>query len=257
MDLELALIDMDGTVYHGERMIEGAETAVEYLRENGVEVFFMTNYAGRKREKYSEMLNEMGIEASRDEIMTSGWLTAEYIVQNFPGAEVFVLGESDLKEELREQGVKVQETCESPDVVVASNKEDFSYDDLTEIIQGVSRDVKLIGTNPDETYVHEEGELPAAGPIIAAVENMLGKKAEVIGKPSEDVIEVVSKMKNQDAEDFLVVGDRLNTDILLGNENDAETALVLTGVTDQEDLENSDIKPDHVLNSIADLDEVF
>ncbi|MFB6217316.1 MAG: HAD-IIA family hydrolase, partial [Candidatus Aenigmatarchaeota archaeon] len=179
MSRELALIDMDGTVYTGNSPIDGVNQALELLDEKGVEKFFLTNYAGTKRESYSRKLEEMGIDASSEDVVTSGWLTSKYIRQNFPDAEVFVLGEEDLKDELRNQDIAVVESCSEPEILVVSNKHDLTYEDLKEVLQGVADDTKVFGTNPDETIPGDDGEIPGAGTIIEAVETMTGKDAEI------------------------------------------------------------------------------
>jgi arabinose operon protein AraL len=136
-EFELALIDMDGTVYSGETPIEGVVDALELLEKKGVDTYFLTNYAGRKRAAYSEKLEDMGIGASSEDVVTSGWLTAKYLDQKFPEAETFVLGEPELEEEISEQSVRVADSCEEPEVLVVSNKHDLEYSDLKEVLQGV------------------------------------------------------------------------------------------------------------------------
>lgn len=257
MDLELALIDMDGTVYSGETAIEGSFEGVKHLRERGVETFFLTNYAGRKREAYSKKLKEMGFEASSDEVVTSGWLTAEFIAENFPDSEVFVLGEEGLEEELRDKSIDVAESCQKPEILVVSNKSDLSYEDLKDVLRGIDDDTKILGTNPDETIPGEEGEIPGAGTIISAVETMTGKTAEVIGKPSETAVETVTEIKDVEPEKCMMIGDRLNTDIVMGKENNMETVLVLSGVTDREEVESSDTRPDHIIKSLKEIDKAL
>ncbi len=251
------MIDMDGTVYSGDSAIEGVNEALRFLRENEVETFFLTNYAGRKRERYSEKLEKMGLNISREEIVTSGWLTGQYIQENFTGSEVFVLGEDGLKEELLEAGINLCEEPGSADVLVVSNKHDLDYDDLVEIVQGIDKDIEILGTNPDETIPGDDGLIPGAGTVISAVETMLGKEAKIIGKPSRNAVETVTGLKDVEAENCLMIGDRLNTDILMANENSMESVLVLTGVTDEKALKESDISPDHVLDSINNLPEDF
>ena len=255
MDIELALIDMDGTVYSGDSAIEGVNKALEFLRENDIETVFLTNYGGRKREKYSEKLEELGLDISRDEIVTSGWLTGQYLSENIPDSRIFVLGEKGLKDELIEANLDLTVEPDSAEVLVVSNKHDLDYDDLVEIVQGVKNDVEILGTNPDETIPGDDGLIPGAGTVISAVETMLGKEAKIIGKPSKNAVDTVTGLKDVEPEKCLMIGDRLNTDVLMANENGMRSILVLSGVTDRETLENSDISPDFVLDSIADLKE--
>lgn len=257
MDAELALIDMDGTVYSGNSPIEGVNEALNFLREQNIETLFLTNYAGRKREAYRQKLGSMGIAISKDEVVTSGWLTAIYLSQNFPEAKIFVLGEEGLKQEISEEGLRTVERPEVAEVVVVSNKQDLTYDDLVEVLQGVDNEVELVGTNPDETIPREEGLIPGAGTVIGAVETMLGKKVDIVGKPSKNAVDTVLDLKEVSSRNCVMIGDRLNTDIVMANENSMRSFLVLSGVTDREKLENSKITPDEVLDSIANLSEIL
>jgi HAD superfamily hydrolase (TIGR01450 family) len=257
MDFELALIDMDGTVYSGNTPIEGVNEALDFLSEKGVETLFLTNYAGDARSSYSEKLEKMGIDASSEDVVTSGWLTAGYVSREFPEAEVFVLGEEELRQEFQEQGLKVAESCDRPDVLVISNKHDLTYEDLKEVIQGIDDETVMLGTNPDTTIPGDDGEIPGAGAFIATVEAMTGREIEVIGKPSKDAVRTVTGMKDVSPEKCLMVGDNLETDIRMGFENGMETVLVLTGVTDRKELGDSEVSPDHVIESIAELETLL
>ena len=257
MSYQLALIDMDGTVYTGSNPVKNVSKGLDQLRKEVDDIFFLTNYAGTKRDSYSDKLEKMGIDASSEDVVTSGWLTAHYISQEYPNAEVYVLGEKDLKAELQDKAIDVSEACDNPDIVVVSNKHDLEYDDLKNILQNTGEDTIMLGTNPDETIPGDAGEIPGAGTIIQAVEAMTGKDVEIIGKPSRNAVKTVLEIKNADPEECIMIGDRLNTDILMGLENGMTTALVLTGVTGREDLEDSDIEPDFVLDSIAEIDEVL
>ena len=257
MDTELALIDLDGTVYSGNSPIDGVNDALDFLRSQDIETLFLTNYAGRKRDAYREKLEQMGLDISRDEVVTSGWLTAKYLSQSFPESGIFVLGEKGLKEEISDEGLKKVESPAEADILVVSNKQDLTYEELVEVLQGVDSETELVGTNPDETIPEDGGLIPGAGTVISAVETMLGKKAEIVGKPSKNAVETVLNMKEFSSKECIVVGDRLNTDIVMANENSMRSFLVLSGVTDRDMLKRSEIHPDEVLESIKDLPEAL
>jgi ribonucleotide monophosphatase NagD (HAD superfamily) len=125
------------------------------------------------------------------------------------------------------------------------------------VIQGVDNETVMLGTNPDTTIPGDDGEIPGAGAFIATVEAMTGREIEVIGKPSRDAVRTVTGMKDVSPEKCLMVGDNLETDIRMGVENSMETVLVLTGVTDRKELGDSEVSPDHVIESIAELETVF
>jgi HAD superfamily hydrolase (TIGR01450 family) len=256
MAIDAAFIDMDGTLYRDGNPIEGAAEAVQWLREHGVRPLFFTNNATLHRETYVDRLADCGIAAERDEIITSGYLTACHLDETAPDERVYVVGEDGLRDELREQGIELVEELSGADTVVLSYTDRFDYELLTEVLRGFD-DQRLVATNPDQTLPTDDGPLPGTGTIVAAIETMLGREAAVIGMPSLTAARTAAGIVGADLEDCLMVGDRLNTDIEMGDEAGMRTVLVLSGVTDQAVLAESTVEPDHVLGTIGELSDVL
>ncbi|MFB6183329.1 MAG: HAD-IIA family hydrolase [Haloarculaceae archaeon] len=254
---EAAILDLDGTVYRGDNIIEGADRSIDELREAVSEVLFLTNKAIARRRDYSEKLRRLGIPADADDIVNSGWVTARYVSEEYPETEAFVVGETALVEELQEAGVET--TTDSPgDLLVVSMDRNFSYDALDLALRTVEEETPFLATNPDRTCPTESGAIPDAAGMIGAVEGVTGRTVdEVLGKPSPIMIRTALDEVGVAPEACLMVGDRIETDILMGERAGMTTALVLSGVTDRDDVADVDVTPDHVLESLADLDELL
>jgi len=255
--LEAAILDLDGTVYRGDSLIPGARRSLERLREAVEEVLFLTNKAIERRRDYSRKLQRLGVEASHDDVVNSGWVTAQYISETYPDREAFVVGESPLIDELHDAGVAT--TTEDPGtLLVASMDREFDYEDLDLALRTLDEERPFLATNPDRTCPTEDGAIPDAAGMIGAIEGVTGQTVdEVLGKPSPTMIETALDRVGVESERCLMVGDRIETDILMGERAGMTTALVLSGVTDRETAAESEIEPDYVLESIADLGTVF
>jgi len=256
MSYDAAFLDMDGTVYRDGSPIEGAGETLRWLRDHGIDPLFFTNNATRHREAYVDRLADCGIEAKQDAIITSGYLTAIHLADRAPEAGIYVVGEAGLRDELRGQGLELVTEPAEADVIVLSYTAGFDYDLLAEVLCGFE-DQLLVTTNPDQTLPTEEGLLPGTGTIVAAFETMLDREAEIIGKPSLKAARTVAGLLDVELADCLMVGDRLNTDIVMGEEAGMRTVLVLSGVTDRAVLRSSSVEPDHVLGTLGELPEVL
>ncbi|MFB6090406.1 MAG: HAD-IIA family hydrolase [Halobellus sp.] len=255
--LDAAILDLDGTVYRGDRLIPGARRSLERLRESVSEVLFLTNKAIERRRDYSRKLQRLGVEASHDDVVNSGWVTAQYISETYPDREAFVVGESPLIDELHDAGVET--TTDDPGtLLVASMDREFDYDDLDLALRTLDEERPFLATNPDRTCPTEDGAIPDAAGMIGAIEGVTGQTVdEVLGKPSTTMIETALDRVGVEPERCLMVGDRIETDILMGERAGMTTALVLSGVTDRETAAESEIEPDYVLESIADIGAVI
>lgn len=255
-DYDATILDLDGTVYLGDNLIDGAETTVRTLREAGIEVMFLTNKAIARRQDYAEKLTRLGIPTDTDQVINSGWVTARYIKQQYPEQTAFVIGEDPLVEEFDTVGIPTR-TETSGDLLVASMDREFTYQKLELALETVDEETPFLATNPDRTCPTENGAIPDAAAMIGAVEGVTGQSVdEVLGKPSASMLEVVLDKLNLGAENCLMVGDRLETDIEMGARTGMDTALVLTGVTDKSAVTDSTVTPDYVLESIGELDTV-
>jgi HAD superfamily hydrolase (TIGR01450 family) len=253
-----AIIDLDGTIYKGDAPIDGAAEAIQTLRDAGFRLLFLTNAAVRSRQSYSEKLAQLGIQATPEEILTSGVVTAEYLSQNHPQCTPLVIGEEPLTDELRRVGLEPTSDPDAADVLVASLDRNISYDTLTLALRTVDSETLFVVTNPDATRPGEDGELPSTGAIIGAIRGMTDRTPDIIpGKPSDETTNVALRLLDISSRDCLLVGDRLDTDIEMGRSAGITTVLVLSGVTTNSDLRNSGVSPDHVLDSLRDIDDVL
>ena len=254
---EGVILDLDGTVYRGDQLIEGADRSVRLLRESGVDVLFLTNKPIARRTDYSEKLSRLGIPTTPEDVVNSGWVTARYIKTHYPDREAFVIGEPPLVEELRAAGVETTTTSPGEALVVSMDRE-FTYEQLDLALRTLRDGGPFLATNPDRTCPTEGGVIPDAAGMIGAVEGVTGRSVdEVLGKPSATMAETAVEQLGVAPADCLVIGDRVETDIVMGERAGMTTALVLSGVTDRDGIECAAVTPDYVLESLADIEEVF
>ena len=248
------ILDLDGTTYLGDRAISGAPQTIAELRQRSCGVVFLSNKPLERRQAYAEKLTRLGIPTSPDEVINSSLVLARYLAREMAGATVFALGEPPLLEELTAAGLCLSNTPEEIEVVIASFDRTFDYHKLNIGFQALRRGARFLATNADRTCPVEGGQVPDAGAIIGALEGCSGRKVElVVGKPSPLIVEMALERLGLSADACLMVGDRLETDIVMGRRAGMSTVLVLSGVTRREDLFHSSIQPDYVLESIADL----
>jgi len=250
------ILDLDGTVYRGERLVPGAREAIEALRRHDFPFVFVTN-AIESREEHVEKLGRLGIEVIPDQIINPPSVLIKYLVREMPEARVFAISDPPLLEELGRYFRLVEDPAYI-DVVVASCDRTFDYRKLNIAFQALRRGARFFATNADATWPTAEGEIPDAGAVIGALEGCSKRRVELVtGKPSGLVAQVALERLSRPAQACLVVGDRLETDVELGRRAGMRTALVLTGVTHRDDLSQSPIQPDYVLDSIAQLPRLF
>lgn len=248
------IFDLDGTVYLGKQLIEGADTVINSLLDQGKKVLFLTNKTIESRQRYVEKLQSFNINASLKNILNPTVTLIEYLRDHHPDATLYVIGEQPIKDELTLAGFREGMAPGEIDVVVLSWDRDFHYDHLNFAYQAVKLGAKMIATNPDRTCPVEVGDVPDCAGMIGAVEAVSGKKIDVqIGKPSILTIEAALKILQLKPDECVMIGDRLETDIRMGIEAGMKTALVLSGITTKEELNGSVWKPDYVLPSVSGL----
>lgn len=253
-----AILDMDGTIYRGDRPVDGAPEGVAALREAGVETYFFTNNASSARGKYADKLASFGIEADPGDVLSSGRITAAYLADEAPDARVLVLGERPLVEELEAHGVAVTDDPGTADTVVVSLDRDLSYGRLTRTLRAFDDGTRFLATNPDRTRPGSDGPVPSTGAMIGAVTGMTGREPDaVLGKPSPVAREFVTERLGVDPGRTLMVGDRLDTDIAFGAAAGMRTVLVLSGVTGRGDVRSAGVTPDHVIDTLGDIGTVL
>ncbi|MDQ3928443.1 MAG: HAD-IIA family hydrolase [Chloroflexota bacterium] len=248
------ILDMDGVLYRGSVALEGARELFPALRRAGISFILLTNNATLQATDFSDKLARMGITVGADCILTSAGATADYLRASFPhGGGAYVVGEKALVRSVEELPSFRIET-ERPDFVVAGLFFGFDYGVLRRACSAIRAGARFIATNVDATLPVEGGELwPGAGSLIAAVQTCSGVAPTVIGKPSTHGAEMALAKMALPAPRVLCVGDRLDTDIVMGRDAGIPTALLLTGVSQRADVERSGIVPDYIYDDLPAL----
>jgi phosphoglycolate/pyridoxal phosphate phosphatase family enzyme len=248
------VLDLDGTIYLGDALLPGAKRTVEALREADSRVVFLSNKPLQTRAGYAAKLTRLGIPTAPDEVINSSWVLARWLEREAPGAALFVVGEQPLLDELRAAGFRLTEEPDEIEFVVASFDRTFDYRKLQISFAAIRAGARFIATNADRYCPMPTGSLPDAGAIIGAIEGCTGVQVEVVvGKPSPITAHAILDRLQLPASECIIVGDRLETDVRMGQEAGMATAVVLTGVTTPELLAASAIQPDYVLHSLDEL----
>jgi arabinose operon protein AraL len=252
------IFDLDGTVYLSDALIPGADRVIGLLRKRGKRVVFLSNKPVQTREDYACKLTRLGIPTQPSEVINSSFVMTDYLKKHVPRARLFVIGEPPFIEELKRAGFAITEDPREIDYVVAAFDRTFDYRKLNIAFQAIKQGAHFVATNPDRTCPVEGGEIPDCAGVIAAIEAVTTKKVEVVvGKPSPLMIQAALEVMGLRPEDCILIGDRLETDIRMGKESGIATALVLTGVTDEEALKTSSVHPDFIFRSIADVEKLL
>ena len=247
------LFDLDGTVYLGERLVPGADRVIAALRADQRRVGFLSNKPLYTRDDYAAKLSRLGIRATPDDVINSSLVLARHLATLDPGAPVFVIGEPPLIGELGAHGFDVRFDHHVRWVVIAFDRT-FDYAKLNTALQAVRQGARLIATNADRTCPTEDGEIPDCAGMIAAVEAVTGHIVEaIVGKPSRIILDVSLKALGVSAGECVIVGDRIETDIVMGKRLGLATVLVLSGITRADDPRIAEIAPDLVVDSVAEL----
>lgn len=245
------ICDMDGVIYHGNRLLPGVEAFLDWLKASDKKFLFLTNSSERSPRELREKLKRLGVEVPEEHFYTSALATAAFLAQQCPGGSAFVIGEAGLTNALYDAGFSMNDT--NPDYVVVGETRSYSFEKLEQAAQLVIKGAKLIGTNPDLTGPSEKGIVPATGALIAPLELTTGAKAYFVGKPNPLMMRHALKKLGCRREDTAIIGDRMDTDIIAGIESEIETALVLSGVTSQENLIHFAYRPHYILSGVGDL----
>lgn len=255
--LEGYLLDLDGTVYLGDRLVPGADAAIAELRDRGRRIVFLSNKPLSSRADYARKLTSLNVPAAERDVIHSSYVLARHLAAHHPGESVFVIGEPPLLREIEEAGMVL---CDDPAHVrhvVAAFDRTFDYRKLNIAFQSLKKGARFWATNPDRTCPVDGGELPDAAGVIAALEATTGRQVDcVVGKPSAVMVDVALKEMGLPAECCAMVGDRLETDIRMALSAGLIAVLTLTGVTSRADLIRSSIRPDYVVDSLADLPRI-
>jgi NagD protein len=245
------LIDMDGVIYKGKQVVEGANHFIQRLLDDGVPFAFLTNNSQRTRRDGVIKLARMGIHVDESHIFTCAMATARFLASQKPGGTAFVIGEGGLLQALHKNGYAIVD--DDPDYVVVGEGRTFNMEIVEAAVRMILRGSKLIATNIDPNCPTAHGLRPGCGAIVAMLETATGLKAFSVGKPSPVMMRSARKELGLSTAGTIMIGDTMETDILGGVAMGYRTVLVLTGSTKREDLVRYAYRPDIVINSIGDL----
>ena len=245
------ICDMDGVIYHGNRVLEGVTEFVRWLQSDGKEFVFLTNSPEKTPHELSMKLGRMGLDVDADHFYTSAMATAAFLSSQKPGCTAYVIGEAALTKALYDQGIYMNDV--NPDYVVVGETRAYFFEKLEKAIELVNKGAKLIGTNPDITGPTERGVMPATGSLIAPIEIATGKKAYFVGKPNPLMLRHGLKRLGLHSNEIAFIGDRMDTDIIAGIESNVDTVLVLSGVTAMEDIDQFPYRPKYILSGVGEI----
>jgi NagD protein len=245
------ICDMDGVIYHGSRLLEGSKGFVDWLKAENKQFLFLTNSSARSPRELHQKLMHMGIEVGEDHFITSGMATAHFIASQCPGGRVFAIGDSGLYQAIYEAGLSIDES--QPDYVVVGETRSYNYEKIENAILLVLAGAKLIGTNPDLTGPTERGIGPACRALVAPIEMATGRQAYFIGKPNPLIMRHARDILGCHRDETVIIGDRMDTDIVAGIESGIDTVLVLSGITKETDLDRYPYKPHYILQDVSEI----
>jgi NagD protein len=245
------LMDMDGVLVHEEHAIPGAGQWIEALTGAGLPFLVLTNNSIYTPRDLSARLGRSGIELPPDRIWTSALATARFLHDQRPRGSAFAIGESGLTTALHEVGYILSER--EPDYVVLGETRTYSFERVTQAIRLVEAGARFIATNPDPVGPSKEGPIPATGAVAALIAKASGVEPYYVGKPNPLMIRTALNTIGAHSETTVMIGDRMDTDIVAGLEAGLETVLVLTGVSTRADVDRFAYRPTRVIESIGDL----
>ncbi|MBL8057557.1 MAG: HAD family hydrolase [Anaerolineales bacterium] len=245
------LTDMDGVLVSGRQLIPGADQFIERLKAGGGEWLVLTNNSLYTPRDLAYRLQTIGLDIPAERIFTSGMATARFLQRQRPGGTAFVIGESGLTSPIHEAGYVL--TDHEPDYVVLGETHNYSVEAITKAVRLVAAGARFIATNPDPNGPSEHGLVPACGAMAALIERASGAVPFFIGKPNPLMMRLALNYLGVHSETAVMIGDRMDTDIVAGVQAGLGTILVLSGVTHAADVPRHPYQPDQIFNSVAEI----
>ncbi|MBQ4062319.1 MAG: HAD family hydrolase [Christensenellaceae bacterium] len=245
------LCDMDGVIYHGNRLLEGVKEFVDWLYRENKQFLFLTNSGERSPKELQQKLARLGLDVGEEHFYTSALATAKFLHRQSPGCTAYVIGAPGLVNALYEVGITMNDV--DPDYVVVGETATYNFEMMSKAVKYVLAGARLVATNPDITGPTETGIAPACRALVAPIEIATGKSAYFVGKPNPLMMRTGLKLLGVHSEEAAMIGDRMDTDIVAGMETGLDTVLVLSGVTSKEDIDMYPYRPRHVLNGVGDI----
>ncbi len=246
------LIDMDGVLVSGRSLIPGADGFIQRLQEHGIEFLVLTNNPIYTPGDLAHRLANIGLDVSAERIFTSALATARFLEAQKPAGTAYVIGESGLTTAVHDAGYVITDI--DPDYVVLGETHTYNFGRITKAVRLIAAGARFIATNPDPSGPTEEGIVPACGAMAALIEAASGKSPFFVGKPNPLMMRTALNYLDVHSEDTVMIGDRMDTDIVAGVESGMETILVLSGVTEQSDVDRYPYQPTRIAESVAEIE---
>ena len=246
------MTDMDGVLVTGKSLIPGADLFIKTLQEREIPYLVLTNNPIYTPRDLSHRLATIGLNIPAQNIFTSALATAYFLDSQRPDGTAYVIGDSGLTDAIHGVGYVITDT--NPDYVVLGESSTINYDVLTKAIRLIDAGARFVATNPDVSGPDEGGIVPACGAIAAMIESATGKTPFFVGKPNPLMMRTALNFLGVHSEDTMMIGDRMDTDMVAGVESGMMTTLVLSGSTKREEIDQYPFRPGQVLDSVADLE---
>ena len=247
------ICDMDGVIYHGDRLLPGVKEFVNWMYKEDKKFLFLTNASGKSPKELQLKLYRMGLDVDESHFYTSALATAKFVSRQHPGCSAYVIGDPGLINALHDADIMMTEV--NPDYVIVGETANYNYESICRAVRLIIGGAKLIGTNTDLTGPSEKGIIPACRALVAPIEAATGKVAYYVGKPNPLMMRTGLKMLVVHSEEAAMIGDIMDTDIIAGIESGLDPILVLSGVTDRAEMEQYPYRPRLVLDGVGDIAE--
>jgi 4-nitrophenyl phosphatase len=247
--ISLLISDMDGTIYLGNRIFPYTKEFFSLISEKNIDYILFTNNASKSSEDYIRKLDGMSLHVHRNNILTSGDVTAEFLRSERSGKTVYLVGTQSLTDTFNDYGIKI--VPNDPDIVVVSFDTTLTYGKLDKACRFIRNGAEFISTHCDLNCPTEDGWMPDSGSICSLITASTGKTPRYFGKPYPETVAMIENITGYDRSQMAIIGDRLYTDIKMGINSGIKTILVLSGETKRSDLAASDIKPDLVYDDLG------
>ena len=248
------ICDMDGVIYHGNQILPGVAEFIDWLHRENKEYLFLTNNSGYTPRELQQKLARMGLDVPEEHFYTSALATAAFLKKQAPGCSVYAIGEAGLLNALYDAGITMNDV--NPDYVVIGEGKGYTLDTLTKATNLVLKGAKLIGANSDLTGPIENGIMPACRALVAPIELATGKQAYFCGKPNPLMMRTGLDILGCHSAEAVMVGDRMDTDVVVGMESGMSTVLVLSGVSTRETIDTFAYRPSIVLDGVGSIVDV-
>ena len=249
------ICDMDGVIYRGNQLLPGVREFVDWMNREGKKYLFLTNSSERSPKELQQKLGRMGLSVGEEHFYTSALATARFLSHQAPGCTAYVIGAPGLLNALYDCGITMNDV--DPDYVIVGETATYNFEMISRAVRLVLKGARLIATNSDLTGPVENGVAPACRALVSPVELATGKRAYFMGKPNPLMMRTGLKLLGVHSEEAVMVGDRMDTDVIAGLESGLDTVLVLSGCTSRGEVDDYPYRPTYILNGVGDIPGEF